>query len=216
LTGSVFELLLADARTPSGGYAHSGGLEALVESDSSVAVDEFMRARLGTVGRVEAAFAAAACRCASVDSLRELDLEWAARTPAEPVRHASRQLGRGLLRTALTWFRCSALLEGYRDASVLTPRPIVLGLVASAGGVDPRGAARLSLYDDAATVAAAAVKLLPLDSAVASGWVLSVESEISSLAALCSGLEELPSCSTPLLDRRAMAHSSNERRLFVS
>jgi urease accessory protein len=211
----VLELLLGDGRTPSGAYAHSGGLEALLET-CEVDVEEFMRARLLTVGRVDAAFAAAASRCSSVDALLELDLEWAARCVAPPLRLASRQLGRGLLRTALTWFPEDALLEAYRLRSVLSPRPIVLGAVAAVAGVDPVAVARLSLYEDAAAVAAAAVKLLPRDAAVASGWVLSLQGEILDLAASCAGADQLPSCSTPLLDRRAMNHAVVERRLFVS
>jgi urease accessory protein len=226
---SVLELLLADARTPTGGYAHSGGLEAADLEPSEVL--PFMRARLWTVGRVEASFAAAAWRAASVSELLELEVEWAARTLAEPLRRASRQLGRGLLRTAVQWFPDSRILRSYfASSSELTPRPIALGAVAAAGGLLPIAAARASLYDDAATVAAAAVKLLPLDAAVSSGWVLSLADEIDSLAfeataaaasggdSTCFGstLASLPSTATPLLDRRALTHASTDRRLFAS
>ncbi|MHB8692919.1 MAG: urease accessory UreF family protein [Solirubrobacteraceae bacterium] len=225
----MLELLLADARTPTGGYAHSGGLEAAgLESSSEVL--PFIRARLLTVGRVEAAFAAAAWRAASVNELLELDVEWAARTLAEPLRRASKQLGRGLLRTAVQWFPDSWILRSYFGTSELTPRPVALGAVAAAGGLLPVAAARASLYDDATTVAAAAVKLLPLDAAVSSGWVLSLADEIDSLAfeaaaAAASGgasscfdswFASLPSTATPLLDRRAMTHASTDRRLFAS
>lgn len=214
---SVLELLLADARTPSGGYAHSGGLEALVLGGAIADdVPAFMRARLQTTGRVEAAFAAAACRCSSLAGLLALDQEFAARTPAEPLRRCSRQLGRGLLRTASVWFGADPLVREYAALSALSPRPVVVGLVARAGGLDPQAAALASLYDDAATVAAAAVKLLPLDAAVASGWVLSLADEVSVLASEAAACRELPSTATPLLDRRAVAHAINERRLFVS
>jgi len=217
LTG-VLELLLADARTPSGGYAHSGGLEGLLADGASAAsaVPAFIRARLQTVGRVEASFAAAAARCGAVGELLALDLELAARTPAEPLRRASRQLGRGLLRTAAAWFPDDGLLCAYTAGSTLSPRPVAVGAVARAGALSPEAAARASLYDDAATVAAAAVKLLPLDAAVASGWVLSVGEEIDALAAACASARELPSTATPLLDARAITHATNERRLFVS
>jgi urease accessory protein len=214
---AVLELLLADARTPSGGYAHSAGLEALVgEGAGAGDVPAFMAARLQTTGRVEAAFAAAACRCRSSPGLLALDGEFAARTPAEPLRRCSRQLGRGLLRTAAVWFPASDVLASYGVSSSLTPRPVVVGAVARAGGLEPEAAARASLYDDAATVAAAAVKLLPLDAAVASGWVLSLAAEMSALAAEAAVSRELPSTATPLLDRRAIVHAINERRLFVS
>lgn len=231
MSGAVLELLLADARTPTGGYAHSGGLEAAVEAGLRACdVPGFMRARLLTVGRVDAAFASLGCGAESVEALLVLDLEYAARTPAEPLRRAARQLGRGLLRTAAVWFPEAELLADYRSASALTPRPVALGAIARVGGLSCVAAARASLYDDAATVAAAAVKLLPLDAAVASSWVLSLGREIDAIADACTapaapivpsgpsgpGKTTPFSSATPLLDRRALDHANTERRLFVS
>jgi urease accessory protein len=221
----VIELILADARTPSGGHAHSGGLEAaLTEGLTAAEVPGFIRARLATVGRCEAALAGRAAAASTLAELLALDLEAAARTPAEPLRRASRQLGRGLLRTACTWWPEHQLLAGYRAASASTPRPVALGAIARVGGLTPCEAARISLYDDAATVAAAAVKLTALDAAVATGWLVSLAGEIDDLAALGSaegrGPDQidpwLPSTSTPLLDRRALAHAGADRRLFAS
>jgi urease accessory protein len=222
---AVIELILADARTPSGGHAHSGGLETAISEGLTLAeVPGFIRARMSTVGRCEAALAAHAAAASTVEELLALDLEAAARTLAEPLRRASRRLGRGLLRTACTWWPEHQLLAGYRAASDSTPRPVALGAIARAGGLSPSEAARLSLYDDAATVAAAAVKLTALDAAVASGWLVSLAAEIDALAA--QGPREvggphstdpwLPSTSTPLLDRRALAHAAADRRLFAS
>jgi urease accessory protein len=225
---SVLEILLADARTPSGSYAHSGGLEAAVAGSPGLTVGEvpsFIAARLRTVGRCDAALAAVAASASSVPELLRLDLETAARTPAEPLRVASGRLGRGLLRTALVWWPDDLLLQGYASSSSLTPRPVALGAVARAAGVSCEGAARVSLYDDAATVAAAAVKLMPLDSAVASGWLVALSSLIEELACAvsgpvadlsCAGVPWPPSTSAPLLDRRALVHASTERRLFAS
>jgi urease accessory protein len=211
---AVLELVLADARTPSGGHAHSGGLEAAIDEGLGAdGVPGFIRARLWTLGRCDAALAFRAALAGTLDELLALDLEAVARMPAEPLRRASRQLGRGLLRTACLWWPDAPLLNGYRAASAVTPRPVALGAIARAGGVSPRAAARLSLYDDAATVAAAAVKLLPLDAAVASGWLVALADEVDALAGAVNGL---PSTSTPLLDRRALVHARGERRLFAS
>jgi urease accessory protein len=187
---AVLELLLADARTPSGGHAHSGGLEAALAEGLSVhEVPAFIRARLRTVGFVEAAFAALAARAKTVDGLLTLDLELAARTPAEPLRRAARVLGAGLLRTACAWWPEAQPLAGYRADSVLTPRPVALGAVARAAALSPLAAARLSLYDDAATVASAAVKLAALDAATASGWLVSLAGEIDQLASRAGASE---------------------------
>jgi urease accessory protein len=217
----VLDLVLADARTPSGSFAASGGLEAAVRAGlAATEVPRFIRARLRTVGVCEASLAVAALGCGSVEGLLALDLEPAARTPAEPLRRVSAQLGRGLLRTASMWFPDHAVLAGYRSRSVLTPRPVVLGAVArAAGGVDPLALARVSLYEDAATVASAAVKLLPLDAAVTSAWVVALAAEIGALAATAvaaAAVGDLPSTATPLLDERAMEFATTDRRLFVS
>ncbi|WHT17776.1 urease accessory UreF family protein [Crossiella sp. CA-258035] len=101
-------LLLADARLPAGGHVHSGSLEAAVRAGVVTDVPSlhgFLRGRLVSAGLVAAAFAAAATRLAeSLDGgdaacWAELDAELDARTPAAGQRLASRQQGRGLLRT---------------------------------------------------------------------------------------------------------------------
>jgi len=215
----VLELLLADGRTPSGGYAHSGGLEAAIaEGLGAAEVAAFVRARLHTVGRVQAALAVAATAAADLSGLLALDSEAAARTPAPAVRAADRHLGKGLLRTAAALWPSDELLAAYRGASALTPRGVALGVVCRAAGLDSLPAARLSLYEEAAGVVAAAVKLLPLDGARASGWIADLASEIEALARhlAAAGPHTIPSPATPLLDRRALAHGSREGRLFAS
>ena len=213
---AVLELLLADARTPSGGHAHSGGLEAALAAGLALTdVPAFIRARLRTVGLVEAAFAALAARAGTVDELLALDLELAARTPADPLRRAARALGAGLLRTAGAWWPEAQPLAGYRALSELPPRPIALGAIARTAALSPLAAARLSLYDDAATVASAAVKLAALDAAVASGWLVALAADIDDAALKARETGPRSTC-TPLLDRRALAHESAERRLFAS
>jgi urease accessory protein len=216
---SVLDLILADARTPTGGYAHSAGLEQLVAGGAGVAeVPGFAAARLRTVASVEAAFAARACSAPDLSGLITLDGELAARTPAPPLREASRRLGRALLRTALGWWPDDPLLVAYGEHSALSPRPVVLGAVVGCGGGEPLAAARISLYEDAASVCSAAVKLLPLDSGRASRWLVTLADEIEDLAgrAAAAASSELPSTSTPLLDRDALIHVMQPRRLFAS
>lgn len=209
----MLELLLADGRTPSGGYAHSGGLEAALAAGAED-VPAFMRARLHTIGRCQAAIAAAAVRLRELPGLLALDREFAARTPVPAVRAADRRLGAGLLRTAAVLWPADALLASYRAASELTPRAVALGCVCRAAGLDAVAAARLSLYEDAAAVAAAAVKLTALDAARASRWLADLAPEIEALAA--ERPTAIPSAATPLLDCRAHAHDARDGRLFAS
>ena len=140
----MLELLLADGRTPSGGYAHSGGLEAAL-ADGLEDVPGFMRARLHTVGRCQAALAAAAAAAGELEALLALDGEAAARTPVAALREADRRLGAALLRTASVIWPADLLLSAYRAASVLSPRAVALGSTCRAAAIAPLGAARLSL-----------------------------------------------------------------------
>ena len=91
---------------------------------------------------------------------------WAARTPSRAVRETSRIDGQG---AAAARPAAVAVLPGLPAAA---PRPVVLGAVAAATGLGPAALARVVGYDDVQTVVAAALKLRPLDPAVATGWVV--------------------------------------------
>lgn len=232
MSAAVLSLLLADSRTPSGGYAHSGGLEAAVAAGLGVdGVQPFAAARLATVARVDAAFAAAA---AAVDvpssaslgetqttahplaALLRLDEELAARVASAPQRAAARGLGRALLRVGGRLWPGDALLAAYARESAWTPRPVAFGALARAAGLSPLEAARLVLYEDAAGIAAAAVKLLPLDAVDATAWVAELAPRIDALAGEAAGHAALPASSTPLLDLRSLDHDRSDGRLFVT
>ncbi len=216
-------LLLADARTPTGGYAHSGGLEAAIAGGLTAEnVPALVRGRLHTVGLTEAALAAAAVRAArggDLDALLGLDGEAAARCPSPALRRAASSLGRSLLRTAAVLWPQDPVLPAYRAASTATPRPVALGVAAGAGGLSPVDAALVALHEDAATVAAAAVKLLPVDAAAASGWLAALAPEVERLAAEAAEPcqpGELPSAAAPLLDLRSLDHERHAARLFAT
>jgi urease accessory protein len=67
--------MLADARFPAGGHAHSGGLEGAMTAGTVTDVrslDLFLRGRLATTGVVAAALAAAACTVARAVAVGQL------------------------------------------------------------------------------------------------------------------------------------------------
>lgn len=202
----MLDLLLADGRTPIGGFAHSGGLEPARLAAS--AVPAFIAARLRTVGLIDAAVAA---RAAGGEDPLALDCAWAARSPAPALRDVARRQGRALLRLALRLW--PERVEAYAAASATTPRPVVLGLAA---GLSPVATARLCLYEDAATVASAAPKLLAIDALDAAGWLADAACLIDDLAVRAAQPGPLPAAATPLLDLRAHQHATHDRRLFVS
>jgi urease accessory protein len=209
-------LLLADSRTPTGSYAHSGGLErAIAEGMTADQVPDFIYGRLETVAFTEAAFTATAVN-ADATRLDELDHEYAARTASPALRAAASALGRSMLRTGAQLFPSARGLSHYREASTTTPRPIALGVVAGAAGLDPQTAALVALHDDAAMVASAAVKLVAVDAGAAAAWVATLGAEIARLARLAADAPELPSVAAPLIELRSLAHAHDQRRLFAS
>lgn len=164
-------LLLADARLPAGGHAHAGGLEAAVNIGDVTDVpslETYLRARLATTGRVDAAFAAASAEAASFEEIAQLDAEYAARTPSPYLRGASRRLGRQLERVARrAWPEVDGALPRriveIGDPAAGLHHPIVLGIVASTVGGTPDDAATLAIHHLAGAVSSAGSRLLGLD-----------------------------------------------------
>jgi urease accessory protein len=216
-------LLLADSRFPSGSYAHSLGLEQAV-ADGLTDVPAFMAARLRLVARADARFAVEARRACihggqtpvyNVDPSR-LDREWAARAPSPVLREAARRLGAQLLRSAATVWP-GGVIATYRVASRLTPRPIALGVVAGAAGVSDENTAMLALYDDAATVASAALKLLPLDPAVTARWLADLAPFMAGAAReIAADDGPLPAPAAVAIELSAPVHLEQRERLFAS
>jgi urease accessory protein len=207
---TVVAMLLADARFPAGTYAHSLGLEqAVTEGLEAGDVPRFAADRLRLVAAPEARVTVAARRGQAVAD------EWAARTPNHVLREQALRLGGQLLRTARTVWPAAAL------PPAPLPRPVALGAVCAAVGLDDECAAAVALYDDAATVTSAALKLLPLDPALATRWLAELAPVIGALAAAVAAdgrpLDEQPGPAAPALDAAAIIHhSTQEGRLFVT
>ena len=163
-------LLLADARFPAGGHAHSAGVEAAVaigDVRDVASLDRYLRARLATTGRVDAAFAAVVC-AAAVEGhldhalLARLDAEYSARVPSPYLRSVSRRLGRQLARAAgRTWpSPALTLLASSPDGA---HQALVLGAAAAAAGATPEDTVGLAIHHLAGAVTSAAIRLLGLD-----------------------------------------------------
>lgn len=221
--GAVASLLLADSRFPAGSYAHSLGLEQAVAEGLDVdGVAAFIDARLRLVATADAALSVAARRAArdrSEDLLGELDDEHAARCPSPVLRDVARRLGSQLLRSAATAWP-SAAIDRYRALSTTTPRPVALGVVGEAAGLSDRDVATVALYDDAATVASAALKLLGLDPALIARWIADLGPQIAEsareIAADPRPVAQQPPPAAIGLELAAGRHADRRERLFVS
>lgn len=216
---STVALLLADARLPSGGHAHSSGLEpALLGGMPPAAVGEFLMVRARTTALVDAA-AAVVARWMAMDGvpLSAVERAWAARTPSRAMRDASRDLGRGLLRLADRVWPGSDAIASLHALDGPPPRPLVLGAIAAHVDMTPEELVRLTVYDDLASAVAALLKLDPRDPADGVALVLagcaSIEPRIPLIAA-ARFPEEIPSLSAPQAEAWAESHATAQRRLF--
>jgi urease accessory protein len=208
LTGIA--LLLADARLPVAGHTQSGSLEPALAAGLDD-VPAYLALRLATVTRTEAATAVVTLaylqRGEGLDAVYDA---WAARTVSAAMRDTSRELGRGLLRLAGGLWDLPPLLTGL-------PRPMVLGAVAHATGLPATALAEVIGYDDLQTVASAALKLRPLDPAVATGWVVAALPVLATLVSSVAHLDsptDIPATSSPWIEQLAESHAVTTRRLF--
>jgi len=211
-------LLLADGRFPSGGHAHSGGLEEAVTAGRVHDLDSLQGlvvGRLATAGRVAAGLAAAACT--GRWPVAELDAEADARMASPALRAASRRQGRQLLRAASHSWPVGSPVGSPHHA-------VTVGTVAAAAGLGPLDAARWAAYDTVMTPATAAVRLLGLDPFLVSALVAALGQAIDEVAAEAAAfaadsdatLDTLPCHAAPLLDLGAELHAVREVRLFAS
>ena len=230
MAGSAL-LLLADARLPAGGHAHSGVLEAAVAAGrvaDAASLDGFLRGRLATAGLVSAAFAAAAG--ARDPDLVFLDSALDARTPSPAQRRASRAQGRALLRAGRAMWDVVPPDGGPAPWPPAGGGPppwppdgphyaVALGLVAAAARLSQADAALVAAYGAVTGPASAAVRLLGLDPYAVQAVLAGLAGEcdaVAERAAGCAANGELPAASAPLLDIGAEVHATWEVRLFAS
>jgi urease accessory protein len=221
-------LLLTDGRFPSGGHAHSSGLEAAVATGrvrDIGGLESFLRGRLTTAGPVTASFAAAAHLAVTApvppgDALALLDAELDARTVSPALRLASRRQGRALLRAGrATW--PSPLFDQAPRHPDGCHHPIAIGLSAAAANLTVAQTALVGAYGTITGPASAAVRLLGLDPYQTQALLARLAGacdEVASTAVAEAGKPpaQLPANAAPLADIHAEVHAAWEVRLFAS
>lgn len=233
-------LLLADGRFPAGGHAHSAGVEAAV-ADGRVtdlaSLTSFTEGRLRRVGLVEIAFAMAAAvhlgdpregkasprpldAVATLRVLGLLDAEADARTPAPPLRAASRRLGRQLLRAGARCWPCP-LLALVVEARIDPHQSVAFGLVGLAASLPVEQIGQLVAHHAVTTPMQAGVRLLGLDPYAAAAAMAALAGVAAAVVAAATApaagpIEALPAASATLVDLASMAHASANGRLFAT
>ncbi len=219
LASSTAALLLADARLPSGGHAHSAGVEPAVMAGVDAAhLGALLHARAATTTLVEAGTAVAARHARlSGGDLDAVEAAWAARTPSRAQRDAARLLARGYLRVGASLLPHDEVLAAWRQRATPPPRPAVIGVIAAGLDVPPLELARLVVYEDMQAAAAAVLKLEPGDPLELVSLVVdlcsSVEDRLGTIAALTDPAD-IPALTAPQSEAWAEAHARSTRRLF--
>lgn len=209
--------MLADARLPTGAHTQSAGLEPALRAGLDPAeVPGYIAARLRTVTAVEAGTAVVARHVALAGGdLGSVEAAWAARTPSPALRESSRQLGRGYLRLVGRLWPDER--DGWLARRRAVSRPVALGVLAARAGLDAANLALQVGYDDAQTVAAATLKLAPVDPVATTRWVLEAHPLIEELVDRVVALTDprtIPADGAPLVELWAQAHATTRERLF--
>jgi len=218
-------LQLSDTFYPTGSYAHSFGLEGLVQdglvrdraSLREFLLEQALPALAQTDLIVAAAAWAAAGEPANLETIAQLCTLGSALRGAREPREASDAIGRQRLDLLANRPQASALVRALQARGGSTPNSVIAAIEARAIGAPVEAALSSLIYSAAAGLLAAAVKLLRLGQ----NAVQSLLTEALALApqliasALATPLAEAGAF-TPWWDLAAARHERADFRLFIS
>jgi urease accessory protein len=220
-------LHFGDSAFPTGGYAHSFGLESYCQAGIVVDSDDvarFLMAQLeGATGPCDATAVVAvlgATQARDSESCRRMDERLEAMKPVREFREGSRQMGRQTLRVASSLTgdaRLTAYLEEVNAGRVPGHHATAFGMTGGALGWTGLEAATAFLYATAALQVGAALRLLSMGQLEGQGVLWRLHPLIERLAAEAArrGPDDLWSF-TPGLDIAGMRHERLPARLFRS
>jgi urease accessory protein len=214
-------LQLADSAFPTGGFAHSAGLEAAVhlgEVRTAERLDAHVRAYLWNVGNASLPFVAAAHDEPS--AVADLDSVVDAVLTSHVANRASRTQGRAFVATCARVFdepAVAALARRARDRTVPAHFSPAFGATLGLLGVDRHEALALHLYLALRGVSSAAVRIGVVGAHEAQRLH---ERHGATLDAILDACERLRPCEaatvSPLVDIMGATHDGLYARLFQS
>lgn len=208
-------LQLADSAFPTGGFAHSGGLEVQVQArrvTGAASLARFLDEAVLQAGRASLPFVGAAND--APDDLAEIDRRCEAFLVSRVARAASRTQGRAFVATAARVFD----VEGVRRAAALEPHHApAFGAVLRALGVERADAQRLFLFGALRATASAAVRLGVVGPHEAQALQHAMAPRLDDVLARCApvGIDAAAQPS-PLVELFGAMHDTLYSRLFQS
>ncbi|MCI0546045.1 MAG: hypothetical protein L0027_02035 [Candidatus Rokubacteria bacterium] len=220
-------LHFADSAFPTGGFAHSLGLETYCQTGlirDGGGLEAFLRAELEGAAAPADATAAAAVLSAGqrrdLAACRELDETLDAMKPAVELRGASRQMGRQTLRVAhaVTGDRQLETYERLVEEGVAPGHQgVAVGLAGAALDWTAEAAAAVLLYSTASLLVGAGLRLLPLGQLEGQRILWALGPLVARLAAEAARRPPAELWSfAPGLEIQAMRHARLDQRLFRS
>lgn len=220
-------LQLGDSFFPSGMYAHSQGLEAMINRGLVASLDDLedfltdqMRWSVLPGDGVALMNAHAAARAGDLGEVIRIDRMLSAlRLPPE-LREASRQLGRRLLAETHS-FGLVAKPTAYPEAVERGESPgngaVAWGVIAQAAGLAPQHALLVFCHGHAVSILGAAMRMLPVSHSDAQQVLRRLHPILIEAVDM---IERTPwaemTAFTPTLDILAICHESDELKMFAS
>jgi urease accessory protein len=220
-------LQFTDGLFPSGGYAHSFGLEYYVQDgrirDSSgvdTFISTYLKGSAAPLDAVAVVSALAFARAQDLDACLSLDETLDAMKAVAEFREASRQMGRQTIRVAAT-LSSHPLLSTFAKSVESSKTPghhaVAFGMVGGMFHWPAKDAALAYLYSTAALLVGAALRLLPLGQIAGQRLLYSALLLVERLAQDVEGKGPADLWSfAPGIEIAGMRHARLEARLFRS